>query len=153
MTMTLKPGLHYEFSYTVPEDKTVPALYPEAEEFQSMPHVFATGYLVGFLEWACIKAINPHIDWPREQTLGTYIDVTHEAATPPGMLVTAKVKLVRVDARRLTFEVEARDEQDLIARGRHERYIVTAAKFKENVAKKTARKSERVGVQSTTTND
>ena len=44
--------------------KTVPALYPESPEFVAMPEVFATGFLVGFLEWACIKAINPHLDWP-----------------------------------------------------------------------------------------
>ncbi len=138
MTITLKPGLQYEFSFTVPEGKTVPALYPEAEEFQSMPHVFATGFLVGFIEWACIKAINPHIDWPREQTLGTHIDISHEAATPPGMCVTAKVKLVAVDGRRLRFDVEAYDEQDLIARGNHERFIVEAEKFNANIDKKLA---------------
>lgn len=138
MTISLKPGLLYEFSFTVPEGKTVPALYPEAEEFQLMPHVFATGFMVGFIEWACIKAINPHIDWPREQTLGTHIDVSHEAATPPGMCVTAKVKLVEVDGRRLRFDVEAYDEQDLIARGYHERFIVDAEKFNTNIGKKLA---------------
>ena len=45
--------------------------YPEALEFQQMPTVFATGYFVGLLEWACIKAINPYLDWPIEQTVGT----------------------------------------------------------------------------------
>jgi fluoroacetyl-CoA thioesterase len=47
----MKPGLEYEFRWRVPESKTVPALYPEAAEFQEMPCVFATGYLVGLLEW------------------------------------------------------------------------------------------------------
>jgi hypothetical protein len=46
-----------------------------------MPEVFATGFLVGLLEWTCIQAVNPHIDWPREQTVGTHVNVSHEAAT------------------------------------------------------------------------
>ncbi|MGC2047972.1 MAG: hypothetical protein WA635_05105 [Gallionella sp.] len=66
MKESLKPGIRYEHKFIVPPIKTVPALYPEAEEFVAMPEVFATGFLVGFLESACIKAINPHIDWPRE---------------------------------------------------------------------------------------
>ena len=61
MKETLKPGIEYKLKFQVPENKTVPALYPEASEFQVMPKVFATGFLVGLFEWACIKAINPHI--------------------------------------------------------------------------------------------
>ena len=68
MKDTLKPGISYVHTYLIPSNKTVPNLYPESEEFQAMPEVFATGFLVGFLEWSCIRAINPHIDWPEEQT-------------------------------------------------------------------------------------
>ena len=89
-----------------------------------MPEVFATGFLVGFLEWACIKAINPHIDWPKEQTVGTHINVSHEAATPPGLEVTAIVELIDVDGRKLVFSVEAHDEVDLISKGQHERFVI-----------------------------
>jgi len=129
MKETLKPGLKYEHKYLLPPTKTVPALYPEAEEFQAMPEVFATGFMIGFLEWACIKCINPHIDWPNEQTLGTHIDVTHQAATPPGMEITANVELIEVDGRRLVFQVEAHDGVDVISKGRHERFIVNREKF------------------------
>jgi len=138
MKDTLRPGLTYEHNFTVPTDKTVPALYPEAAEFQAMPEVFATGFLVGLLEWACIKAINPHLDWPREQTLGTHIDVSHEAATPPGLAVTVRVELVEVDGRRLAFTVEAHDGVDRISRGRHERFIVDKERFEAKVAGKLA---------------
>jgi len=68
MKETLKPGIKLEHRFTVPPSKTVPALYPESDEFVAMPEVFATGFLVGLLEWTCIKAVNPHLDWPREQT-------------------------------------------------------------------------------------
>lgn len=136
MKETLKPGIRYEHSFTVPLAKTVPALYPEADEFVAMPKVFATGFLVGFLEWACIKAINPHLDWPREQSVGTHIDVSHEAATPPGLEVTATVELIAVDGKKLVFTVEAHDGIDLISRGRHERFVIDKEKFDARLAGK-----------------
>jgi len=136
MKSTLKAGIEYEFRFRVPESKTVPALYPESPEFREMPQVFATGFMVGFLEWACIKAVNPHLDWPEEQTVGTQINVSHSAATPPGLEVTAKVKLIQVDGRRLVFEVEANDGVDVISKGTHERFIINKAKFSEKVKEK-----------------
>jgi fluoroacetyl-CoA thioesterase len=136
MKPTLKAGIEYEFRFRVPESKTVPALYPESPEFREMPQVFATGFMVGFLEWACIKAVNPHLDWPEEQTVGTQINVSHSAATPPGLEVTAKVKLTQVDGRRLVFEVEANDGVDVISKGTHERFIINRARFSEKVKQK-----------------
>jgi len=133
---SLQPGIRFEHKYVVPPTKTVPALYPESEEFVAMPEVFATGFLVGFLEWACIKAINPHIDWPREQTVGTHIDVSHLAATPPGLLVTATVELIAVEGKKLVFAVEAHDGIDLISKGRHERFIINKEKFDAKVGAK-----------------
>ena len=136
MKESLKPGIKYEHKFVIPRSKTVPALYPESEEFAEMPEVFATGFLVGFLEWACIKAINPHLDWPQEQTVGTHIDVSHEAATPAGLEVTATVELLEVDGRRLVFAVEAHDGVDLISKGRHERFIINKEKFIAKVGTK-----------------
>ena len=138
MKPSLKAGIEFEFTYRVPESKTVPALYPEAEEFQLMPQVLATGFLVGLLEWACVKALHPHLDWPDEQTLGTHINISHEAPTPPGFEVKARVKLTEVDGRRLFFYVEADDGKDVISRGTHERYVVDKARFVEKVNQKRA---------------
>jgi fluoroacetyl-CoA thioesterase len=140
MKETLKPGIESAFTFRIPESKTVPALYPESPEFQEMPEVFATGYLVGFLEWACIKAINPHLNWPQEQTVGTHIDVSHIAATPMGFDVTAKVRLVEVEGRKLVFEVEAHDGVDLISKGRHERFVISKDKFDAKMKEKTNKK-------------
>jgi len=137
MKETLKPGIKYQHKFTVPLSKTVPALYPESAEFVAMPEVFATGFLVGLLEWACIKAINPHLDWPREQSVGTHINVSHEAATPPGLEVTVSVELLEVEGRRLVFAVEAQDGVDLISKGRHERFVINKEKFEAKVGAKT----------------
>ncbi len=138
MKDSLKPGIRYEHTITVPLSKTVPALYPESDEFLAMPEVFATGFLVGFLEWACIRAINPHLDWPQEQTVGTHIDVSHEAATPPGLKVTATVELLAVEGRKLVFSVEAHDGVELISRGHHERFVINREKFDARVSAKTS---------------
>ncbi len=140
MKETLKPGIRYQHRFLVPLSKTVPALYPEAEEFVVMPEVFATGFLVGFLEWACIKAVNPHLDWPQEQTVGTHIDVSHEAATPAGLEVTATVELIAVEGRKLVFAVQAHDGVDLISKGSHQRFVIDKQKFSARAeAKRTAR--------------
>ena len=133
---SLRVGLVYQHHFTVPDAKTVPALYPESPEFNAMPTVFATGYLVGFLEWACVLALKPHLDWPREQSVGTHIDVSHEAATPPGLTVRATVELIEIDGKRLVFKVEADDGVDVISRGRHERFVIDRAKFDARLAKK-----------------
>jgi fluoroacetyl-CoA thioesterase len=138
MKESLRPGIEHELRFPVSGTKTVPALYPEATEFQEMPEVFATGFLVGLVEWACIQAVNPHIDWPREQTVGTHVDVSHEAATPPGLEVVARVKLTKVDGRRLGFDVEVSDDVEIVSRGTHERFVIDAERF----AQKTARKRE-----------
>ncbi len=136
MKDTLKRGIRYEHKYVVPISKTVPALYPESQELVLMPGVFATGFLVGFLEWACIKAVNPHLDWPKEQTVGVHINISHNAPTPPGMEVTAIVELLKVEGRKLLFSVEAHDGIDLISKGQHERFIINKEKFDVLIATK-----------------
>src|SRR3989339_2133693 len=81
MKETLKVGLEHVHTYRVPENKTVPHLYPEAKAFQEMPKVFATGYMVGLMEWACIEAMAPHME-PGEGSVGTLGNVSHTAGTP-----------------------------------------------------------------------
>lgn len=136
MKESLKVGLKYEHNFLIPVSKTVPSLYPESEEFVLMPEVFATGFLVGLLEWACIKAIKEHLDWPKEQSVGIHIDVSHEAATPPGFEVSVHVELIEIEGKKLTFFVTAHDGVDLISKGKHERFIINKEKFDERVDSK-----------------
>ena len=137
MKESLKAGIEHELRFRVPDSKTVPALYPESPEFQVMPRVFATGYMIGLIEWACIQAVNPYLNWPNEQTVGISINVNHTAATPPGLEVCARVRLVEVDGKRLIFEIELSDDADTISKGRHERFIIDADKFNGKVKAKT----------------
>ena len=136
MKETLRAGLEGTFRYRVPESKTVPRIYPEAPDFQLMPAVFATGYLVALAEWACIELIKPHLDWPREMTLGTHVNLSHTAATPPGLTVEVRTRLAQLEGRKLVFELSAHDGFDPITSGTHERHVIDARRFAAKLAAK-----------------
>jgi len=113
MQPTLKPGLTHRFSYTVPENKTVPYTYPESPLIAAMPKVFATGFMIVLMEWACTELLAPHLD-AGEGSLGVHVDVSHLAATPSGMTVTVDVECVEVTgplspsrSRRMTASISS----------------------------------------------
>jgi fluoroacetyl-CoA thioesterase len=139
MSPQLQPGITHRFTYTVPDSKTVPRLYPEFAEFQEMPEVFATGFLVGLMEGACQLAIKPYLDWPAEQSVGTHVDFSHLAATPPGLTITVDCEVVAVEGRRVTFRARAHDGHDLISEGTHERMVIDAGRFNQKLAAKRER--------------
>lgn len=150
MKPTLTPGLQGEFRYTVPLSKTVPYMYEEAPDFQLMPAVFATGYMVALCEWACIELIKPHLDWPAEQTLGVHVNLSHLAATPPGLEVTVSPKLIEVDGRRLKFEISAHDGIDTITQGTHERAVIDRSRFESKLESKRAFAAARYSIMEET---
>jgi fluoroacetyl-CoA thioesterase len=140
MKSSLQPGLTTTFAFVIPETKTVPALFPEAREFQSMPRVFATGFMVGLVEWTCMRLMEPHLDYPAEQSVGTDVKLDHTAATPPGFTVTVSAELVAVNGRKLTFAVSAHDGIDEICRGTHERFVIDTARFNAKIGEKAAKR-------------
>jgi fluoroacetyl-CoA thioesterase len=135
MKPTLKPGIKHRFTYQVPANKTVPFMYREAAELQAMPEVFATGFMIGLMEWTCVQLLAPHLD-AGEGSVGTHVDVSHTAATLPGFAVTVDAECTAVDGRRLSFHVRAHDGVELIGEGRHERAIVAWDRFNTKVAEK-----------------
>ena len=137
MKPSLSQGLTFELSYLVPELKTVPHVFPESRLFSAMPHVFATAYLVGLFEWACMEAIDPHLE-PGEQSVGVDIRVSHTAATPPGFVVKVRVQVEAVDGRRLSFRVSAHDGVESIGEGTHQRVVILPERFLQKVAQKAA---------------
>jgi fluoroacetyl-CoA thioesterase len=137
MKPTLKPGLTHCVAYKVADEKTVPFTYPESAEIAAMPKVFATGFMIILMEWACTDLIAEHLD-PGEGSVGVHVDVSHLAATPPGMTVTAEAECVEVAGQRIAFKVKAHDGIDLIGEGRHERFVVAWDKFNARVAAKAA---------------
>ena len=143
MKPTLKSGLKHSFSYQVPENKTVPHTYPESPIIAQMPKVFATGFMIVLMEWTCTQLMAPHLD-AGEGSLGTHVDVSHLAATPPGLTVKVDVEVVEVQGRKIVFKVSAHDGIDLIGEGRHERVVVAWDRFNAKVTEKAKSAAELV---------
>ena len=97
--------------------------------------VLATPVMVGLMEEAALNAVEGLLP-PGHQTVGTRLDITHVAATPVGLRVTAGAELLRIDGRRLFFRVWADDESDRIGEGTHERIVVNVARFDERAQRK-----------------
>jgi fluoroacetyl-CoA thioesterase len=135
---TLIPGATYTHVYVVPPTKTVPGLYPDAPEFVAMPGVFATGFMVGLMEWACLKLLAPHMD-AGEGSLGIDINVNHTAATLPGQTVTVRAECTAVTGRKVYFKVTAHDGIDQIGTGTHARAVVPWVRFRAMVNTKAAK--------------
>ena len=138
MKATLEPGVKAQLIFKVPVEKTVPHLYPESADFRAMPSVFATGFMVGLMEWACLEALKPHLD-PGEGSLGIHINVSHGAATVPGQTVTVDAECTSVGGRRIGFKVTAHDGVEVIGAGTHDRMVVPWDRFVARVNEKAKR--------------
>ncbi len=89
---------------------------------------FATPAMVAFMENTCLQSVEDYLP-ENYSSVGIRISVSHEKATPTGMKIFCASTLIEIDRKRLVFEVEARDEQGIIGRGQHERFIIDKAKF------------------------
>lgn len=134
-TERLVVGTRHCLELRVDDRLIVPALSRVFTGFSDMPPVFATAFMVGFIEWACIELLRMALP-PDFQTVGTHIDVSHVAPTPPGMMVRAEVELISIEGRNLGFRVRCLDEAGLIGEGVHQRAIVASAKFLKRVLAK-----------------
>jgi len=132
---TLVPGLRHTLTITVDDTLIVPAVFPAWPSFGAMPPVFATAFMIGLMELACVEALQACLK-PEELSVGTHVDVSHCAATPAGMTVTAEVTLEAVEGRKLWFHVVARDPAGVIGEGRHQRAIIERTRFMTGVARK-----------------
>ena len=98
--------------------------------------VFATPHMIALMENAAVNAVQTGLE-PGQGTVGTRLEVTHDAATPVGMKVWAEAELTAVEGKKLTFAVKAFDEAGPIGGGVHERFIITVDRF---LAKAEAKK-------------
>ena len=98
--------------------------------------VFATPYMIALMENAAVNAVQAQLE-EGQGTVGTKLDVTHDAATPIGLKVWAEAELTAAEGKKLTFSVKAFDEAGPIGGGTHERFIITVDRF---LAKAEAKK-------------
>ena len=105
-----------------------------------MPAVLCTPWLIWFLEHAAREAVLPWLE-PGESTVGLEIEVRHVAPTPLGHTVTCTARVIHVEGARITFQVEAHDESELIARGVYRLHVIHVAGFAKRVHQKTLPRS------------
>ncbi|WP_236932617.1 thioesterase family protein [Geosporobacter ferrireducens] len=129
MEFNLKVGMKATVEHLVEEKDT-------AASFGSgMVLVYATPMMIGLMENASLKAVDPHLP-EGFATVGTHLDVKHMAATPVGMKVKAEAELLEVNGKKLKFKIEAFDEKDKIGEGFHSRYIIQVDQFVQTADKK-----------------
>lgn len=97
--------------------------------------VLATPVMINVIEAAALAAIE-HLLPEGHQSLGMHLDVSHVAATPVGLRVTATAEVVAVEGRTVKFKVTARDEREEVGGGTHTRVIVNVGRFDERVQRK-----------------
>jgi fluoroacetyl-CoA thioesterase len=130
----LTPGLRHTETIRVGEALAVPAQAQLFDPSTEMPPVFATAQMIAFVEWTCVHALAPYLT-PDQHTVGTRVEMTHTAATPIGMLVTAEVELVESTAAGFGSRRVAATRWT-IGEGFHERMVVNHARFMERLARK-----------------
>jgi fluoroacetyl-CoA thioesterase len=128
-------GLKHKQSITVTPDLTVPKVSAHFPGFHDMPPVFATAFMVGFVEDTCVAALKPHLA-SGQKSVGTQVNVSHSAATPVGMQAACEVELVEVEGRKLKFKVLCTDAKGPIGEGFHERVLIDEARFLAKLAEK-----------------
>lgn len=105
---------------------------------QRMPAVLATPWLIAHLEYAARDAIAPCLA-ENERSVGTFLEVEHLAPVPEGFTVTCRARVIQVDGPVVTFQVEAHDGQEQVARGLHRRRVIDTDRFARRVERKRGR--------------
>jgi fluoroacetyl-CoA thioesterase len=100
-----------------------------------MPAVLSTPWLIKWLEQTARETLRPLLD-DREASVGMEVDIRHLAPTPLGSTVTCVARVISAEGRTVTFQIEASDAQELIARGVHKRAVISKARFFQRVAAK-----------------
>ncbi len=129
MRKGLRVGVTGERRFVVEPDHTID--FAEG----GMPAILCTPWLIWFLEHAARDAVLPYLEMG-ESTVGSHVDVDHLAATPVGQAVICLARVVHVEGRQFSFQLEARDEAELIARGFHRLRVIDVGRLARRVEAK-----------------
>jgi len=100
-----------------------------------MPAVLSTPSLIGLLERTARETLAPLLE-PDERSVGAEIELRHFAPTPLGQRVTCLARVIHAEGKEITFQLEARDQDELIARGLHKRAVIRVESFARRVERK-----------------
>lgn len=137
MKQSLRPGIAHVRRFSVDRDRTISFMGEEGR-------VYATPSLVRDMEHTCRDLLMEHAD-EGEDSVGVEVTVRHLAATLPDMEVEITATVKAVDGRRVTFELEAKDEIEQIGAGSHTRFVVDVAKTFDRLKAKAAKRAARSG--------
>ncbi len=133
----IQPGLEGTYSVVVADEHVPHHLRGTNAE------VVATPELVRFMEKAAMDALAEHLD-AGQTSVGTKVSLNHMAGTPKGMRVEARARLIEREGRRCVFEVEIHDEEEIVARGTNERFIVPRMCKNEKLLRKIEKVNKRL---------
>ena len=102
---------------------------------EGMPAVLSTPRLIGLIERTARESLHSFLE-PDERTVGLEIELRHFAPTPIGAPVTCTTRVILAAGALITFQVEARDAYELVARGLHKRAVIRVGSFSQRVAGK-----------------
>ena len=125
----MEAGITGKQTITVTEEKTAQAMGSG-----TLP-VFATPAMIALMENAAVNALEPYVE-AGQGSVGTHLDVSHDAATPIGLKVWAEAELTAVEGKALTFSVTAYDEAGPIGKGTHNRFLIDVDRFLAKTEKK-----------------
>lgn len=100
-----------------------------------MPAVVSTPNLVQFLERTARLALTPHLE-PDERSVGVELDIKHLAPTPIGETIHCTARVIALDGAKIQFQIEARDQHEVIVRGLHKRAVIRTGSFTQRVRAK-----------------
>ena len=120
--MSIPVGIKGRADTVVTEQNTASAVV------SGLVPVFGTPFMIALMENAAVNALEPYVE-AGQGSVGTHLDVSHDAATPIGLKVWAEAELTAVEGKALTFSVTAYDEAGPIGKGTHERFIIQNDKF------------------------
>jgi len=130
MKSTLVIGLNAELEHRVVTQELLSSVYPGG------PPVLATPFLLGLMEHAAARAIQPHLD-AGEASVGYGFEFHHLAPTPLGATVVASAEVITIEKNLVTLAIEARDHADVVARGTHVRAVIDMERFMKRVKRKS----------------
>lgn len=126
MKSTPKIGTTGEHRFTVAQEHAI------TFATDGMPAVLSTPNLIALMERTARETIAPCLE-PDERSVGVEVELRHLAPTPLGAKVTVTTRVIGASGRFVDFQIEARDEQELIARGVHKRAVVRTGTFTKRV--------------------
>ena len=92
--------------------------------------VFGTPFMAAMMENAAMTCLQSFLE-EGQGSVGTHLDITHDAPTPVGMRVWAEAEITGVseNGKMVDFKVSAWDEKGPIGAGTHTRAIIKNERF------------------------